>query len=845
VTLRLHDTATRSEREFSPVEPGKASLYLCGATVQAPPHIGHIRSGVSFDILVRWLRFSGYEVTFCRNVTDIDDKILRVAAAEGVAWWAVAQRNERAFSRAYDVLGCLPPEVEPRATGHIPEMITLMHRLIDGEHAYASGGDVYFDVRSWPAYGALSGQRLDHVRPAEDTDTADAKRDPRDFALWKGAKPGEPSWETPWGPGRPGWHLECSAMSTKYLGPTFDIHGGGLDLVFPHHENELAQSRAAGDGFARYWVHNGLVGVAGEKMSKSLGNSLLVDAMVTEVRPVELRYYLGQAHYRSNIEYSPEALDEAVTAYRRIEGFVARAVELTGDTQDPAAAGRDAIPPAFAAALDNDLGVPQALAVVHETIRGGNNALAAGDETALAPALTQVRAMLGVLGLDPLAREWATAGADDDLRAVVDALVGVALDQRQAARDRKDWDAADAIRTACSPLGSSSMTPRTAPVGPSSDDSRTGTPYPLALPGHGMSGNAGGRGGRTKSGKPRTGTGGKGRDKLEGKGPTPPAHLRPGHPAQRRAAAAARRGTRRAGRPEPGDGPRNPAGAGASPGSGRRSAAKTTVRSGEARPRAEAAGRARGAGDAAEVVAGRNAVLEALRAGVPAAALYAGPRRDADDRVREAVDLAAAAGVPMVEAGRAELDRLTGGSVQQGLALRVRPYSYAAAEDLTERARAAGVPALIVALDGVTDPRNLGAVARSVAAFGGHGVLLPARRSARVTAGAWKASAGALARVPVAQVPNLARALAAYQQAGLFVVGLDAGGDTPVEDLAVADAPLAIVVGSEGRGLSRLVAERCDVLARIPMAADTESLNAGVAAGIALHAVTASRAARS
>ena len=373
-----------------------------------------------------------------------------------------------------------------------------------------------------------------------------------------------------------------------------------------------------------------------------------------------------------------------------------------------------------------------------------------------------------------------------------------------------------------------------------------------------MSGGGQGRGGRTKSGKPRAGTGGKGRDKLEGKGPTPPAHLRPGHPAQRRAEAAARAGTRRAGRPEPGDGPRNPSGGGASPGSGRRSAAKTTERGGEAWPRAEAVGRAqsgggrgargreeRGAGDAAEVVAGRNAVLEALRAGVPAAALYAGPRRDADDRVREAVDLAAAAGVPMVETGRAELDRLTGGSVHQGLALRVRPYSYAAAEDLTERAQAVGAPALIVALDGITDPRNLGAVARSVAAFGGHGVLIPARRSARVTAGAWKASAGALARVPVAQVPNLARALAAYQQAGLFVVGLDGGGDTPVADLAVADAPLVIVVGSEGRGLSRLVAERCDVLARIPMAADTESLNAGVAAGIALHAVAASRAAGS
>jgi len=445
VTLRLYDTATRSEREFSPVEPGKASLYLCGATVQAPPHIGHIRSGVSFDILVRWLKASGYQTTFCRNVTDIDDKIIRVAAAEGVPWWAVAQRNERAFSRAYDVLGCLPPDVEPRATGHIPEMIILLRRLIASGHAYASAGDVYFDVGSWPAYGSLSGQRLEHMRPAEDTDTADAKRDPRDFALWKGAKPGEPSWETPWGPGRPGWHLECSAMSTKYLGPTFDIHGGGLDLVFPHHENELAQSRAVGDGFAQYWVHNGLVGLAGEKMSKSLGNSLLVDAVVTQVRPVELRYYLGQAQIRSNIEYSPAVLDDAVAAYRRIEGFVTRAAELCGDSQDPPT-DRDAMPPAFVAALDDNLAVPQALAVVHDTIHDGNKALASGDTAALGSSLAQVRAMLNVLGLDPLAPEWATADADHDLRGVVEALVRVAIDQRQAAKDREDYQAADAIR---------------------------------------------------------------------------------------------------------------------------------------------------------------------------------------------------------------------------------------------------------------------------------------------------------------------------------------------------------------------------------------------------------------
>jgi cysteinyl-tRNA synthetase len=446
MTLRLHDTATRAVREFIPVTPGRASLYLCGATVQAPPHIGHIRSGVNFDILVRWLAASGYQVTFCRNVTDIDDKILRTAATEGVAWWAVAERNQRAFTRAYDALGCLPPDVEPRATGHVPEMIVLMRRLIESGHAYAAGGDVYFDVLSYDRYGQLSGQRLEHMRAAEDVDESH-KRDPRDFALWKGAKPGEPSWETPWGAGRPGWHLECSAMSTKYLGGTFDIHGGGLDLVFPHHENELAQSSAAGDGFARYWVHNGLLGLAGEKMSKSVGNSLLVDTMITQVRPAELRYYLGQAHYRSEIEYSPDALAEAVAAYRRIEGFVTRATEAGHAAgAGPATPSTGALPASFAGALDDDLGVPQALAVVHEVVTEGNSALAAGDVAGAAKQAAAVRGMMSVLGLDPLDPHWAGTGAGEALRPVIDALVSVALRERQAARDRKDYAAADVIR---------------------------------------------------------------------------------------------------------------------------------------------------------------------------------------------------------------------------------------------------------------------------------------------------------------------------------------------------------------------------------------------------------------
>jgi cysteinyl-tRNA synthetase len=449
VTLRLHDTATRSVRDFTPLQPGKVSLYLCGATVQAPPHIGHIRSGVNFDILIRWLRASGYDVTYCRNVTDIDDKILATAKEDGTQWWAVAERNQRAFTRAYDALGCEPPDIEPRATGHVPEMIVLMQRLIDSQHAYAADGDVYFDVSSLPDYGSLSGQRLEHMRPAADTEDDTAKRDPRDFALWKGAKPGEPTWPTPWGSGRPGWHLECSAMSTKYLGPTFDIHGGGLDLIFPHHENELAQSRAAGDGFARYWVHNGLVRIGGEKMSKSLGNSLLVDALITKVRPVELRYYLGQAHYRSEIDYSAAALGEAVTAYRRLEGFVIRAAELLegdGTAGDVGPPSSTSLPAAFTAAMDDDLAVPQALAIVHESVREGNAALAAGDAAGTAKRLAELRAMLAVLGLDPLAAPWGASATSGDLRPVVDALIGVVLDQREAARARKDFDAADAIR---------------------------------------------------------------------------------------------------------------------------------------------------------------------------------------------------------------------------------------------------------------------------------------------------------------------------------------------------------------------------------------------------------------
>jgi cysteinyl-tRNA synthetase len=426
-------------REFVPVEPGRVSIYLCGATVQAPPHIGHIRSGVNFDVLRRWLEHRGYAVTFVRNVTDIDDKILARGADEGVPYWVVAARNERAFSEAYAALGCLPPTVEPRATGHVPEMIELMHRLIERDAAYPAGGDVYFSVGAFAEYGALSGQRPDAMQPAADTDVETHKRDPRDFALWKAAKPGEPYWETPWGRGRPGWHLECSAMAGKYLGDRFDIHGGGLDLVFPHHENEIAQSKAAGEQFADYWLHNAWVTMSGEKMSKSLGNSLLVSEMVRRVRPIELRYFLAAPHYRSMVEYSEEALVEAGSAFGRIETFLRNAIDLLGPVEP------GPVPEAFAEAMDDDLGTPAAIGVVHTTVREGNTALAAGDKDVAAARAAEVRGMLGVLGLDPACAPWVSTGGAD-LLGVVDRLVQELLTQRQTARERKDFAAADAIR---------------------------------------------------------------------------------------------------------------------------------------------------------------------------------------------------------------------------------------------------------------------------------------------------------------------------------------------------------------------------------------------------------------
>ena len=444
VTFRLYDTATREVRDFVPLEEGKAGLYLCGLTVQSEPHVGHVRSGVVFDVLQRWLRHLGLEVSFIRNVTDIDDKILTKAAEQGRPWYNLAYEMHRELDRAYAALNVAPPTYEPAATGHVPEMVELIAELITRGHAYPAedgSGDVYFDVRSWPSYGELTRQGLDDMEAASDADPR-GKRDARDFALWKGWKkdsePETAAWPSPWGRGRPGWHIECSAMAGKYLGPAFDIHGGGVDLRFPHHENEQAQSRAAGRAFTSYWMHNAWITTAGEKMSKSLGNSLTIPAVLENVRGIELRFYLLASHYRSHVEFSFEALDEAAVGFRRIENFLDRAP----------AAEATSLPTAFGEAMDDDLGTPAAVAVLYDTVREGNRLLASGADASA--EVGQVLAMLDVLGLHPHDPAWGGSGADDakliKLHGAVDVLVAGLLEQRAQARADKDFARADAIR---------------------------------------------------------------------------------------------------------------------------------------------------------------------------------------------------------------------------------------------------------------------------------------------------------------------------------------------------------------------------------------------------------------
>ena len=504
--LNLYDTASHQVSHFVPLKPGEVGIYVCGATVQSSPHIGHIRAAVAFDIVRRWFLKLGYKVTFVRNVTDIDDKILVKAAAAGQRWWARAYYYEREFTEAYNTLGVLPPTVEPRATGHMSDMIDLIQRILDNGHGYvvtdADGkptGNVYFDVASWPHYGELTHQKqtsevdeaaavadrmgpsvdatgADKYNPVDPADASPDKHDPRDFALWKAPKDTDPEdarWSTPFGVGRPGWHIECSAMSHRYLGDGFDIHGGGLDLRFPHHENEMAQTRAAGYPSAARWMHSAWVTAKGEKMSKSLGTGLSVPSVLAEHSAWVVRYALGSVQYRSMLEWSDQALVEAQAAYDRVSNFIERAgVALGGQPsrEEVTAVSADDLPADFVAAMYDDVNVSGATAAIFTAIRSGNTLLSqladrADSETAKAEvreALLAVRAMLDTLGLDPLAEPWVSAGAaggaadgtaESPEHAALEALIAEQLNARAEARKAKDFAKADQIRDALTEAG--------------------------------------------------------------------------------------------------------------------------------------------------------------------------------------------------------------------------------------------------------------------------------------------------------------------------------------------------------------------------------------------------------
>lgn len=460
---RLYDSKEQTVRDFVPLREGEVSMYVCGPTVQSAPHIGHLRSVLAYDVIRRWFLADGYRVTFVRNVTDIDDKILEGAAAQQETgnpeqWWALAYRVEQEFAEAYRKIGVLAPTYEPRATANIQEMIDLITTLIARGHAYEAidgSGSVYFDARSWPEYGALTRQSLDQMEDAGDSEPV-GKKDVRDFALWKAHRDHEPlsaSWASPWGRGRPGWHIECSAMAKRYLGDTFDIHGGGLDLRFPHHENELAQSTAAGDNFARYWVHNGLVNTGGQKMSKSLGNSLFAGDLLRAARPIVLRYVLSSAHYRSVLDFSDTSLNEAEAAFHRIESFLARAGDPGWGDIGPEITS-DTLPKPFVAAMRDDINVPEALAHIHSTVRDGNSLLAAGDAESASGRAREVRLMLTVLGLNPDDPVWgADTSTEDPHGQVLTTLVEGLLEERTQARTEKNFTLSDAIRDRLSQAG--------------------------------------------------------------------------------------------------------------------------------------------------------------------------------------------------------------------------------------------------------------------------------------------------------------------------------------------------------------------------------------------------------
>ena len=449
MAIRLYDSKLKDVVDFEPVTPGHVSLYVCGPTVQSAPHVGHLRSALVYDLWSRWFSYRGYTVTLVRNVTDIDDKILEKALETKEEWWALAERVENEFHQATSALGILPPAREPRATGDITAMVTLIDTLMRSGHAYSApdgSGDVYFDVSHWPAYGELTHQKIENMQQGVDHNPA--KKNPEDFALWKGHKPHEPetaSWPAPWGAGRPGWHIECSAMATRYLGSTFDIHGGGVDLRFPHHENELAQSRAAGYDYATYWLHNALVVVGGQKMSKSLGNSVYAEDLLAKARPIVVRYALASAHYRSELDLQDGFLEEAATAFGRIEGVLERATSTGLDTT------ASTVPAAFATALDDDLAIPQALAVLHDSVRVANQALDSDDVTTAGVVIREIRAMVAVLGVDPSDPGWGLETAKGS--EALDALVEQVMALRWQAKAEKNFALSDSLRDALDAAG--------------------------------------------------------------------------------------------------------------------------------------------------------------------------------------------------------------------------------------------------------------------------------------------------------------------------------------------------------------------------------------------------------
>jgi cysteinyl-tRNA synthetase len=459
VTLQLFDSRSQSLRELKPIKAGEVGIYLCGPTVQAAPHLGHLRSALVYDQLRRWLEASGLKVNLIRNITDIDDKVLVNAKAENRKWWELAFFYEQLFSAAYKKLDILSPSYEPRATANINEMIELIQSLIEKGHAYQVEGsaDVYFSASSWKDYGELTNQKSDDLVDDSEAE-ARGKKHPRDFALWKSHKDSEPedaSWDSPFGKGRPGWHIECSAMSVKYLGTQFDIHGGGLDLRFPHHENELAQSRAAGHAFANFWLHNGLVNVAGAKMSKSLGNSILASDVLTDANALALRYYLGSAQYRSVLDYNEGVLEEAEAAIERIGTFLQRAIRRLTDTKflDQLDLSKPSFPEKFTQAMNDDLNIPAALAVLHESVRDGNSSL---DEELLqeaANAYAEVLAMVDVLNINPEASLWKRSGFAEEAMSALDGLVQSLIAQRNQARENKDFETSDRIRDQLKAVG--------------------------------------------------------------------------------------------------------------------------------------------------------------------------------------------------------------------------------------------------------------------------------------------------------------------------------------------------------------------------------------------------------